>query len=50
LYVGWGTPADLYEYQFLEFIYKYNISEKIIDMEDKDLFPLWKKYFDKLRG
>lgn len=47
LYIGWGTPKDLYEYQRIEYFCKYNIKPIGLSEEDKRLFPLWKDYFNK---
>jgi len=43
LYVGWGKPADLYEYQLKE--YKYNAS--LLDESDVQ-DRLWKSFFTSL--
>jgi len=47
LYVGWGKPEDLHDYERIEFIVKYNIIPSDITEEEKRLLPLWKKYFEK---
>lgn len=39
LYVGWGKPSDLYEYQKREYLYKNNINKNL---------EQWKKFFDQL--
>ncbi|MFC1648319.1 nucleotidyltransferase [Nanoarchaeota archaeon] len=46
-YLGWGTPADLYDYQKLEYFVKYEVKPKGISKEDERLFPLWKRYFEQ---
>lgn len=40
LYVGWGTPQDLYDYQLMEFL----VSNKI-EPADKRLYELYTEYF-----
>jgi len=47
LYVGWGTPSDLHDYQFLEFVCKYENSKKSLNPEDVELLHLWAEYFKK---
>ncbi len=47
LYVGWGKPDDLYDYERMEFIVKYNINPPDMSPEELRLLPLWKKYFNK---
>ena len=47
LYVGWGKPDDVHEYEFVEFIAKYGIVPKDLPEEHKRLMHLWKKYFEK---
>jgi len=47
LYLGWGTPADLYDYQKMEFICKYGVQYPSLTEEGKRLLPLWKRYFKK---
>ncbi len=47
LYVGWGKPDDLHDYEKIEFIIKYGIPPPDISDEEKRLLPLWKKYFEK---
>jgi len=47
LYLGWGTPADLYDYQKMEFICKYGVQHPSLTEEEKRLLPLWKRYFKK---
>ncbi len=42
LYIGWGKPKDLYEYQKWEYIIKNNIT---IDHPD---YMLWKRFFGKI--
>ncbi len=45
LFFGWGTPAELYEYQFLEYVCRHGCSAELLDEEDRKLLPLWKRYF-----
>ncbi|MFH0936557.1 MAG: nucleotidyltransferase [Candidatus Woesearchaeota archaeon] len=47
LFVGWGKPDDLYDYERIEFIIKNNVIPLDINEEEKRLLPLWKKYFKK---
>ena len=47
LYLGWGTPADLYNYQKMEFICKYGVQHPSLTEEEKRFLPLWKRYFKK---
>lgn len=46
LYVGWGKPSDLHEYEEVEFAAKYGIVPENFPEESKRLMPLWKKYFE----
>ena len=46
LYVGWGKPDDLYDYEKIEFLIKNNILSKLSE-EEKRLFYLWRKYFER---
>lgn len=46
LYVGWGTPKELHDYEEIQFFYKYSDIKKLTGItEEKKKF--WKKYFDK---
>lgn len=45
LYVGWGRPEDLSEYEAIEKICK--SGEKTLSEEQKLLMPLWQKYFKR---
>lgn len=45
LYVGWGKPSDLYEYQKWEYFCKNNIKPGKMSKEEERLYPLWRKYF-----
>lgn len=47
LYVGWGKPDDLHEYERVEFMVKNEAILHDITEEEKKLLPLWKKYFNK---
>lgn len=47
LYVGWGKPDDLHDYEVVEFVEKYGIIPEKFSEENKRLMPLWKKYFEK---
>lgn len=46
LCVGWGKPDDLHDYEKIEFIIKNNLLQKL-SKEEKRLFYLWRKYFEK---
>lgn len=46
LYVGWGKPDDLHEYEYVEHLVRYG--EKEMNEEQKRLLPLWKKYFERM--
>lgn len=43
LYVGWGRPADLHEYEYLE--YAVQTGHGKLTEEQQRLLPLWKRYF-----
>lgn len=43
LFVCWGTPAELRDYQYMECACKYE--NKKLNEEQKRLLPLWKRYF-----
>lgn len=47
LYVGWGKPDDLHDYEKIEFMIKYGIIPSDITEEEKRLLPLWKRYLEK---
>ncbi len=47
LYVGWGKPDDLHDYEMVEFVAKYGIVPEDFPEEHKKLMPLWKRYFEK---
>ena len=47
LYVGWGKPDDLHDYEVVEFVAKYGIVPENFSEENKKLMPLWKIYFEK---
>lgn len=44
LYVSWGKPSDLYEYQKWEYLCKNNLKPK-----DDGEFKLWKNFFNRLK-
>jgi len=44
LYVGWGKPDDLHEYEKMEFVIKYNIKD-LLNEEEERLLHFWEKYF-----
>lgn len=46
LYVGWGKPDDLHDYEKIEFIVKHN-ALSLASAEEKTLLPLWRRYFDR---
>jgi len=46
LYVGWGKPDDLHDYERIGFIAKSGIIPENLTDEEKRLLPLWKKYFN----
>lgn len=48
LYVGWGKPDDLHEYEFMDFTCQHG-TEKLNE-EQQRLLPLWKEYFLKTRN
>ena len=45
LYAGWGTPADLYDYQKMEYFCVSGVEPQLVPKDDLDIFPLWKQYF-----
>jgi NDP-sugar pyrophosphorylase family protein len=45
LYVGWGKPEDLHDYELAEIVTKYGIIPEELSEENKNLIPLWRKYF-----
>ena len=47
LYVGWGKPDDLHDYEVVEFVAKYGIVPPDFPEEHKRIMPLWKRYFEK---
>lgn len=47
LFVCWGKPDDLHDYEKMEFIIKYGIFPSDITEEEKRLLPFWKEYFEK---
>ena len=47
LYVTWGKPDELHEYENIEFILNNSLPEEILTEEQKRYFPLWKKYFSQ---
>lgn len=47
LYLSWGTPQDLKEYQVMELICKKDLDIKDIPKENKKNLQLWRKYFSK---
>jgi NDP-sugar pyrophosphorylase family protein len=47
LFVCWGKPDDLHDYERMEFIIRYNIFPSDISEEEKRLLHLWKRYFEK---
>lgn len=46
LYVGWGKPDDLHEYEYMEYVVKYGGVQ--LTEEQMRWLPLWKKYLRKL--
>lgn len=44
LYIGWGTPDDLYSYQRIEYFVNNAIKPIGISKEDECKFTLWKRY------
>lgn len=48
LYVGWGSPRMLYEFQRLEYFYMNNIEPKPRTEEEKRILPLFSKYFEMI--
>lgn len=49
LYVGWGKPEDLHEYELIEFMMKYDVHLGYILEEYKLQEHLWKKYFGAIK-
>jgi NDP-sugar pyrophosphorylase family protein len=47
LYVGWGKPDDLHDYERIEFIANTGIMPENLTSEESRLMPLWKEYFKK---
>jgi dTDP-glucose pyrophosphorylase len=47
LFLCWGDPKSLYEYQYWEYFCKYHIKPKNMVPENEKIFPLWKQYFEK---
>jgi dTDP-glucose pyrophosphorylase len=47
LYVGWGTPKDLYNYQKIEFILENRADINNLSTEDRQQLNNWKEYFNK---
>lgn len=45
LYVGWGKPDDLHEYEYMEYLVQYGGGK--LREEQQRLSPLWKKYFSR---
>lgn len=45
LFICWGKPDDLYDFQKVEYIIKNNLPETNLTEEEKKLLPLWKRYF-----
>lgn len=45
LYVGWGKPDDLHEYEYIEHAMRYG--GVTLNKEQERLSPLWKKYFSR---
>ncbi len=43
LYVGWGKPDDLHEYEYIEHVVRYGGAQ--LNEEQKRLLSLWKTYF-----
>lgn len=47
LFLSWGTPANLYEYQYQEYFYKHMFEPGNMNLQDRDTMHLWKQYFNK---
>lgn len=45
LYVGWGKPDDLHEYEYMEHACRYGSAG--LNEEQQRLLPLWKQYFSR---
>ena len=43
LYVGWGTPEELHQYELLQYLYKFSDLKK--SGIDNNEIKLWKEYF-----
>ncbi|MFA5887091.1 MAG: hypothetical protein WC852_00045 [Candidatus Nanoarchaeia archaeon] len=44
LFVSWGTPNQLFDFQKVSYFVANNLSPKLLPEEYKPLFKLWKKY------
>lgn len=47
LYIGWGTPSDLRDYETIENLMMKGMKQEAISEDNRMVLQLWKKYFDK---
>lgn len=47
MYIGWGKPDDLHEYEFMEYLVKNDIQIGNKDDEKHKLISLWRRYFSE---
>lgn len=47
LYVGWGKPDDLHDYEKIEFMVKNKVKLPNMTEEEQRLLPVWERYFAK---
>ena len=48
LYVGWGTPDALHDYERMEFMIKNKTKLHDMTEEEQRLLPLWSAYFNNM--
>lgn len=48
LFVGWGTPAELRDYEIMERACRHGSPRGLLDDESRRLLPLWREYFQAL--
>ena len=49
LYISWNRPADLHEFEKIEFTVGNKLSEENLSDEEKELLTLWGKYFQNAK-
>jgi len=47
LFICWGKPDELYDYQKMEYVVRNKISKGELSDEGMRLLPLWKRYFEE---